>query len=298
MECNFCNHERLDGWYLSGGGFGCNNCITKCEQSLCENFAFQRRRGVSRCKQCWGKIIEEEEEFAKRSYEERLARWKEEKNSEYSRFFGAGPKPSMNESRKREYFCRDCKNLLNNRKCENTNSCNIGNPKLLTKKEQIQQSDELEIVDSDNFYFSQLVKSLDGYFEWPSTETNPSWFGSSILDANGWPVESPLKLLGYNVNQKENLSAGKRFTILAFSFKSTRLPWVKDQRYMLEWGCASSSARLKRIANHLAAMGRRMRNKHFTEALNRYDTDLAFLKENFYKPMFKFSWPSTEGFEE
>jgi hypothetical protein len=55
---------------------------------------------------------------------------------------------------------------------------------------------------------------------------------------------------------------------------------------------------LKRIANHLAAMGRRMRNKHFTEALNRYDTDLAFLKENFYKPMFKFSWPSTEGFEE
>ena len=298
MRCDFCGQGSHfgGGWYLSAGGFGCKKCITQCKTlPLCENLAFQRHRGVSRCKPCWERKLEEEEESARRSYEERIAEWDEKRKKDKWRY-SLSSKPTYNKSRESEYFCPDCSNLLNNRKCDNTNNCNIGIAKVLTKKEKTQHDNKLETEDTKNTYFSRLVESLDGYFEWPSTETSPRWFGSSILDTNGWPEESPLKLLGYNVNQKDNLSTKQRFTILTFIFSSPRLPWVKNQQYMLEWGPASSSARLKRIANHLATMGRGMRRKNFTEALSRYDTDLDFLKEKIYNPMFKFAWPSTEEY--
>ena len=292
MECVFCEQGPTihGGWKLTDGSFGCNKCIIQCEQSSCDNLAFQRHRGVSNCKQCWEKSLKEKEERARRSYEESLARWND--GDVWFRSLMNKPKFSSIGG----YFCPDCKNLLDSGKCGNTKNCNIGSQKLLIKKKQTHQDDEIELEDSGDDYFSSFIKSLDGYFEWPSTETKPKWFGSTILDTNGWPEESPLKLLGYNVNQKDNLSVDQRWNLLKFIFTSPRLPWVKDQQYMLEWGAAESAARLKRIANHLATMGRKMRRKEYEIALSRYDADLNLLKTEYYDPMFKFVWPSTDDY--
>ncbi|MDC0625951.1 hypothetical protein OAO46_01365 [Candidatus Poseidonia alphae] len=136
-------------------------------------------------------------------------------------------------------------------------------------------------------------KSFTGYFDWPSTEIYPTFHGSNI-DPSVWPDQSPLNLMGYNVNSKENLSNERRQEILSFVYASPTLPYVKNESYMSEWGPANSRLRLKKIADNLATHGRNMRKKVYLTPLAKYDADLAYLKKKYYDDMFSGDWPSTQ----
>ena len=279
MACVICEYGIGDGWDLADGRFACSDCVTECTYSSCGNLA--HRKDKATCNQCWKKRIKEEDEWVQRRYEKNIIEWKEN---------GAKPGDRPKFKRWRDTQCLDCMKFLVQGKCVNMKNCNIANTDLLVRKKEKQ----LEIEKSMNEFFSILVQSLDGFFEWPSTESSPNWIGSPISDTNGSAEESPLLLLGYNVNQRNNLAVKKRKSILAFAFNSSRLPWVKDQKYMIKWGPASSPNRLKRIANHLAMLGRSCRQKKHDIALSRYDEDLDYLKEEFYEPMFGFHWPGTD----
>lgn len=138
-------------------------------------------------------------------------------------------------------------------------------------------------------------KSFGGYFEWPTTETYPTFHGT-IIDTSEWPNQSPLNLMGYNVNSKENLSSRSRQEILSFVYASSTLPYVKSKSYMMEWGPANTPARLKKIADNLATHGRKMRRNGYKNPLMKYDDDLAYLKKKYYDGMFIGEWPSTQPY--
>jgi len=273
MPCKFCAksvHIYDWRWRLSEGGWGCQRCITRCEneKNSCYNLAFKRLKGKSNCRDCWG-----------------------------------------NNAVSEGLFCPDCKGFLSGKKCYNRKNCNIGGEGKTLRGELTFGEDgdilpkltdktfELVLENDNEDDLTIYVKSLDGYFEWPTTETHPKLFGTSILlSTEGWPAESPLKIMGYNVSQMDNLSASDRQRILGFCFSSPRLPWVKNLGYMKEWGQASSASRLKKMAHLLASMGRKMRNRTNTLALGKYNQDLAYLKSNYYDDKFGFGWPSTEDY--
>ena len=210
------------------------------------------------------------------------------------------------------FFCPDCGTVLNHKKCFGT-WCNIEKIIELAPLEKTQRqenkhksakmndsegliSDLLARVEIQNF--ENLIFKQVGYFVWPTTDIFPQWEGRAILSSDGWPNASPLKILGYNVSQKENLTQNRRQQILNFAFSSSRLPWVDDEEYMMKWGAAESPARLKRIADHLATMGRSQRRKRHMKALKKYDEDLEFLKNQFYDPMaLQFDWPNTNNYD-
>ena len=72
--------------------------------------------------------------------------------------------------------------------------------------------------------------------------------------------------------------------------------FVKSYEHMLGWGPASSSSRLKKLANSLAAFGRRENKRGNKSPLSKYDEDLGYLEQKYYQPMFQndWVWPSTD----
>ena len=89
-------------------------------------------------------------------------------------------------------------------------------------------------------------KEIEEYFDWPSTEVKPSWFGISNLDSSQWPKIGVLKRMGYSVASKGSITDGRRKKILDYIFQSERLPFVHSYEHMIEWGAAKSVARLKK----------------------------------------------------
>ena len=141
---------------------------------------------------------------------------------------------------------------------------------------------------------SMFGKEIEEYFDWPSTEVNPSWFGMSNLDSSEWPKIGVLKRMGYSVASKGPITDSRRKEILDYIFQSERLPFVHSYEHMIEWGAAKSVARLKKIANSMASFGRNMRRKGMNNPLRKYDEDLAYLKETYYLPLNdSWNWPST-----
>ena len=141
---------------------------------------------------------------------------------------------------------------------------------------------------------SMFGKEIEEYFDWPSTEVNPSWFGMSNLDSSEWPKIGVLKRMGYSVASKGPITDSRRKEILDYIFQSERLPFVHSYEHMMEWGAAKSVARLKKIANSMASFGRNMRRKGMNNPLRKYDEDLAYLKETYYLPLNdSWNWPST-----
>lgn len=157
-------------------------------------------------------------------------------------------------------------------------------------------SDVTEQYVSPNFQIlDNNSRSFDGYFDWPTTEIHPTFHGK-VVDTSEWPNQSPLNLMGYNVNSKENLSSQSRQEILSFVYASSTLPYVKSKSYMMEWGPANTPARLKKIADNLATHGRKMRRNGYKNPVMKYDDDLAYLKKKYYDGMFIGEWPSTQPY--
>jgi len=106
--------------------------------------------------------------------------------------------------------------------------------------------------------------------------------------------ESPLSVLGYHVGQT-GVDRSTRHTILARAFDG-ELPVVGSWEYMAAWGERRTPERLKKIADNIAAYcrGQRTRANRSEEAIEDWESDLAWLKEKFYNGHFRFSWPAME----
>ena len=111
---------------------------------------------------------------------------------------------------------------------------------------------------------SMFGNEIEEYFEWPSTDAEPSWYGLTNLDSSEWPKIGVLKRMGYSVGAKESLTERKRSEILDYIFQSSRLPFVHSYEHMIEWGPAKSTARLKKMANSKFDMELRVKDFHVT----------------------------------
>jgi hypothetical protein len=157
------------------------------------------------------------------------------------------------------------------------------------------QADPLEIADPES-----LLKFVDGHpvfeylfnqeFPWPETafEDGPPATISEGFD--GEDASSPLYKMGYSVAQQVGLSPSERHDLLDGTYAEETLPWCISDEYMEDWGEANSRKRLRRIAWHLHLMTKRF--KRHWEAVARWESDLAWLKRTYYRPIHRFRWPS------
>lgn len=128
-------------------------------------------------------------------------------------------------------------------------------------------------------------------FEWPSTHANP---GSGAFSTEGWIDEGVLQYLGYKVGVGGE-PKGYRARILAQIFVG-QLPPVFPPPYLNEWGPPSSVARLRKMAETIAALTRnakRRRDSRMHRAIQDWENDLEFLYYEYYVGKFRFDWPST-----
>ncbi len=135
---------------------------------------------------------------------------------------------------------------------------------------------------------------IDGGFVWPETTIIPGDGLGELDNQDKWPDMGLLKYMGYQVgyNGKDKIS---RTEILTNVFHSSHLPKVQSRAYMEEWGDAASSQRLHKIANSIASFAKnaKKRSKPPELAIEEWEEDLEWLKNNFYHGHFSFHWPST-----
>jgi hypothetical protein len=157
-------------------------------------------------------------------------------------------------------------------------------------------ADPLQIAESE-----VLMKFVEGHpifdylfnqeFPWPDTTYED---GPPLTIAQGGfeddEVSSPLYKLGYSVAQQVGLNPQQRHTFLEETYTEENLPWCISDEYMEDWGIASSRKRLRRIAWHLYLMTKRFRRHDL--AVAKWESDLDWLKRNYYKPIYRFRWPA------
>ncbi|NJO72906.1 MAG: WYL domain-containing protein [Leptolyngbyaceae cyanobacterium RM1_406_9] len=113
------------------------------------------------------------------------------------------------------------------------------------------------------------------------------------------PISRPEGLLsycGYKVGAN-GLPESQRRQILDKIFLQP-LPYMKDSLYLSEWGEPNTYKRLKKLAESIAAFTRnakRRKKRDLSKAIQEWESDLAYLKRNFYDndSRFDFNWPST-----
>lgn len=130
-----------------------------------------------------------------------------------------------------------------------------------------------------------------GYFPMPPTDAP---VGLGRLTGDEWIEKGLLMHFGYSVSEGAGLSKQQRQAILRHVF-SVALPSGTQGSYVSQWGSASSAARLKKIANSLAAFTRnaKRRSPPPRAAILLWEEDLKYLHQEFYIGYFKFDWPTT-----
>jgi len=113
-----------------------------------------------------------------------------------------------------------------------------------------------------------------------------------------WDYEQGmLSFMGYRVGESSTLTEQQRRAILAYVYEG-QLPNINSVDYMSEWDMPDTGERLKKMADSLATFARnakRRRGKNLSTAIARWEADLAFLKEKYYRytTMYRWSWPQT-----
>ena len=132
----------------------------------------------------------------------------------------------------------------------------------------------------------------DEYFPWPST-----WApgGDGSLTGTNWLLIGPLAFLGYHVGRTKGLPSLTRRAILGRVFVGV-IPPVFPREYTAEWGTPASSARLRKLAESIAAFARHAKRRNQTvldDAIRDWESDLQFLYDEYYLGRFRFTWPAT-----
>lgn len=134
--------------------------------------------------------------------------------------------------------------------------------------------------------------SHDGSFAWPSTDA-PGGDGS--VNSALWMSEGVLGFLEYRAGKTADLSSSMRQGILKRVFEGT-IPPAFPKIYLDQWGDPGTAARLRKIAESIAAFARnakRRSDSRLDQAIIDWEADLEFLYYDFYVGKFGFGWPST-----
>ncbi|MFT4129731.1 hypothetical protein [Labrys sp. (in: a-proteobacteria)] len=135
-------------------------------------------------------------------------------------------------------------------------------------------------------------KNPDGEFAWPSTDASP---GSRDLDTEDWVKDGVLHYMGYRVGNTEGEPQGIREKILSEIFRGP-IPPAFERNYLNEWGEPSTVARLRKLAETMAALTRnakRRRDARMIAAIRDWESDLNFLYHEYYAGKFHFAWPES-----
>ena len=127
-------------------------------------------------------------------------------------------------------------------------------------------------------------------FPWPTTEA-PGGTGGLQLES---PSTGMLAFLGYHVGAN-GLPEDERRAILA-SVYLEELPPVNSSNYMSDWGQPHTGGRLKKLAETLAALARNEKRKRAASsaiAVDEWEADLEYLRQNYYLGCYDFVWPQT-----
>ena len=136
----------------------------------------------------------------------------------------------------------------------------------------------------------ELDPDEDG-FPWPSTRADG---GSGNLKATNWLQEGLLKSVGYTVGDTAGLDDVVRQHLLAALFDGP-IPPVFPRDYMQKWSRPRTPARLRQLAETLAAFARnaKRRNQDLSKAIGDWEADHDFLFHTYYRGRFGFDWPRT-----
>jgi hypothetical protein len=116
--------------------------------------------------------------------------------------------------------------------------------------------------------------------------------GDGSLATDGWLREGLLKYVGYSVGKKSETARFRR-RMLAEIFCGP-IPPVFPKDYQKEWGDPGSVARLRKLAESIAAFARNAKRKksaNMQAAVQDWEADLEFLYDEYYCGKFNFGWP-------
>jgi hypothetical protein len=136
----------------------------------------------------------------------------------------------------------------------------------------------------------------------PSTQASrpqPSvWTKRSLADRQAFIATlrnfGMLKAFGYTVGAKSASNAARQMTLRRAL--TEELPAEIDEEYAEECGKPLTAARLKKMAHSIATFARNAKRKQgqsMEESIRHWEMDLAWLKQEWYRPGLGFQWPST-----
>jgi hypothetical protein len=130
-------------------------------------------------------------------------------------------------------------------------------------------------------------------FRWVSTEAK---IGCGNLDTSNWKKDNLLSLLGYKSGYY-GLTDEARIAILVDAYTKpipkNILPFLENVK---EWGMPNRATRLKKIADSIAGVVRsekRSVTKDYSLSIYERESDLAYLKEEYYDGVYDFPYPKT-----
>lgn len=127
-------------------------------------------------------------------------------------------------------------------------------------------------------------------FDWPSTYIT-TCYESEIDNEKDWTKVGVLRYFGYKTGSY-GLSAKERRKILNKVYY-VNIPLNNfSKEYVKEWGEPDSSTRLRKMANALSSFCKNQKRKNNRLSASHFEADLKWLKKNYYKPPFRFKWPS------
>lgn len=139
-----------------------------------------------------------------------------------------------------------------------------------------------------------LLLGHNDYFEWPSTLVISG--GNSSLSQVAWHKDGILSYFGYHVGNTISLEDSERRQILDHVFRA-HLLFDIPEFVKVEWGPAETASRLKKMANTIASLTRNAKGRKnlsaYRLAIAEWESDLAYLRQEYYVSRFKFDWPRT-----
>lgn len=128
---------------------------------------------------------------------------------------------------------------------------------------------------------------------WPITEIMPTRRPGMPAFERGM---SALKVCGYSVGKSSDMTSAGRRQFLTYFFTHELPRRVRDE-FGDEYGDPGSEYRLRKMANVMASACRNAKRRRdgadFDVAISDWESDLAFLKAEFYDRFRELEWPST-----
>ena len=139
----------------------------------------------------------------------------------------------------------------------------------------------------EDHYGLQFVISYDGFI-WPSVETGNN-DGIIEFDSNELRDQSVLHKLGYNATEGR-LSTDERRRFLSRAYSESIDHLCADSKEKRIWGSPDSQQRLYAMARLLSKLIS-FRSTAVPNAAERWRSDLAWLKDRYYRGNMRFQWP-------